>query len=76
MSCTPIGDMGDPIGPMLNGSTYIVRPAIEPSKSDLNLRRIANGSSQLLVGPAASFEREQMKVRFSTRATSLGCECA
>ena len=28
MSCTPICDIGEPIGPMLNGSTYIVRPRI------------------------------------------------
>ena len=34
------------------------------------------GSSQLLVGPASSFVFEQMKVRSSTRATSLGCERA
>ena len=34
------------------------------------------GSSQLLVGPAPSFESEQMKVRSSTRATSLGSERA
>ncbi len=42
----------------------------------LQLRRISNGSSQLLVGPALSLEREQMKVRSSTRATSLGSERA
>ena len=57
---------------MLKGSTYMVRPRIEPSKSSFSLRRISYGSSQLLVGPAASFESEQMKVRSSTRATSLG----
>ena len=39
---------------MLNGSTYIVRPRIEPSNNSLSLRRIWKGSSQLLVGPAAS----------------------
>ena len=27
VSCTPICDIGEPTGPMLNGSTYIVRPA-------------------------------------------------
>src|SRR5437762_6747053 len=31
---------------------------------------------QLLVGPASSFERLQMNVRSSMRATSLGCERA
>ena len=76
MSCTPICDIGEPTGPMLNGRTYIVRPRIEPSNSSFSLRRILNGSSQLLVGPAASFESEQMKVRSSTRATSLGSERA
>ena len=76
MSCTPICDIGEPTGPMLNGRTYIVRPRIEPSNSAFSLRRISNGSSQLLVGPAASFESEQMKVRSSTRATSLGSDRA
>jgi hypothetical protein len=38
---------------MLNGSTYIVRPRIEPLKSPFSLRRISNGLTQLLVGPAA-----------------------
>ena len=76
MSCTPICDMGEPTGPMLKGSTYIVRPRMEPRKSSFSLRRISKGSSQLLVGPAASFESEQMKVRSSTRATSFGAERA
>ena len=68
--------MGEPTGPMLNGSTYMVRPRIEPSNSSFSLCRILNGSSQLLVGPASSFESEQMKVRSSTRATSLASERA
>ena len=76
VSCTPIRDIGEPTGPMQNGSTYIVRPRIEPSNNSFSLRRILKGSSQLLVGPAASFEKEQMKVRSSTRATSLGSERA
>jgi hypothetical protein len=37
---------------------------------------ILRGSSQLLVGPASSSRSEQMKVRSSTRATSLGWERA
>jgi hypothetical protein len=41
---------------MLNARTYIVRPRIDPLNSSLSRRRILNGSSQLLVGPAASFE--------------------
>ena len=40
MSCTPICDMGEPTGPMLKGSTYMVRPRMEPRKSSLSLRRI------------------------------------
>ncbi len=61
---------------MLNGSTNIVRPRIEPLNSSFSRRRILKGSSQLLVGPAASLESEQMKVRSSTRATSLASERA
>src|ERR1039458_8400713 len=38
--------------------------------------RMTKGSSQLLVGPALSLEREQMKVRSSTRATSVGTDRA
>src|SRR5580698_3451617 len=37
---------------------------------------ISTGSAQLLVGPASSRVREQIKVRSSMRATSLGCERA
>ena len=59
-------------GAHANGSTYMVRPRMQPLKSCLSLRRMTKGSSQLLVGPALSLEREQMKVRSSTRATSLG----
>ena len=35
---------------------------------------ISAGSIQLLVGPASASSTEQMKVRSSTRATSLGSE--
>ncbi len=76
VNCTPICDIGEPTGPMLNGSTYIVRPCMQPLKSAFNFLRILNGSSQLLVGPALSFEREQINVRSSTRATSPGWERA
>ncbi len=62
--------------PMLNGSTYIVRPCIHPLKSAFIFLRISNGFTQLLVGPALSFESEQMNVRSSTRATSLASERA
>ena len=38
--------------------------------------RISPGSRQWLVGPASSSDSEQMNVRSSTRATSLGSERA
>ena len=37
---------------------------------------ISFGSIQLLVGPASFSSTEQMKVRSSTRATSVGSEAA
>ncbi len=68
--------MGEPRGPIENGMTYIVRPRIEPRKRSVSVARISSGSCQLLVGPASTASREQMKVRSSTRATSLGSERA
>lgn len=61
---------------MQKGMTYIVRPRIEPRKSSVMVAFISAGSVQLLVGPASSGRSEQMKVRSSTRATSLGSEVA
>ena len=61
---------------MQKGMTYIVRPRIEPRKSSVMVAFISAGSIQLLVGPASSGRCEQMKVRSSTRATSLGSEVA
>src|SRR5258708_2562505 len=72
VSCTPICDIGEPIGPIEYGSTYIVRPCMLPRNSCFSFFRITYGSSQLLVGPAVSFDNEQINVRFSTRATSFG----
>jgi hypothetical protein len=69
--CTPSWAMGEPSGPMLKGTTYIVRPAIDPLKRPRRIRIITLGSIQLLVGPASSSLRAQMNVRSSTRATSL-----
>ncbi len=66
--------IGEPSGPIENGTTYIVRPFMQPSNSPLSVARISAGSRQLLVGPASSSSSEQMKVRSSTRATSLGSE--
>jgi hypothetical protein len=68
--------MGLPSGPMLNGTTYMVRPRMQPSNSGASVARISAGAIQLLVGPASSFCSEQMKVRSSTRATSDGSEQA
>src|SRR3954451_25118862 len=68
--------IGDPSGPIENGTTYIVRPSMEPSKSSFRASFISLGSRQLLVGPASASFSEQMKVRSSTRATSPGSERA
>ena len=43
-----------------------------PAKTPSSSSRIESGDCQLLVGPASSSRSEQMKVRDSTRATSLG----
>src|SRR6266446_2571621 len=64
------------MGPMLYGMTYMTRPDIAPANNRCNFSFIFAGSSQLLVGPAASWVREQMKVRSSTRATSPGLDPA
>ena len=47
-------EMGEPIGPMQNGTTYIVRPRMQPSNSARRRAFISRGSTQLLVGPASS----------------------
>ena len=73
---TPICAMCEPIGPIENGITYIVRPRMQPSNSRFSVARISRGSIQLLVGPASSLLALQMNVRSSMRATSLGCERA
>ncbi len=72
----PISAIGEPIGPMLNGTTYIVRPRIEPANFSCSSPRISCGSRQLLFGPASASSAEQMNVRSSTRATSPGSERA
>ena len=54
MSCTPICGLSEPSGPIENGTTYIVRPSMQPSKSSFSSARISAGSRQLLVGPASS----------------------
>ena len=72
VSWTPISAIGEPSGPMLNGTTYSVRPRIAPLNLCLSTTRMSAGSCQLLVGPASSSSIEQMNVRSSTRATSPG----
>ena len=66
--------MGDPSGPIENGITYMVRPRMAPSNRPLRVPFISTGSCQLLVGPASCSCSEQMKVRSSTRATSVGSD--
>ena len=74
MISTPSWEIALPSGPMQNGTTYMVRPRMQPSKISPNVWRISSGGIQLLVGPASASRSEQMKVRFSTRATSPGSE--
>lgn len=79
MISTPIAERSEPSGPMQNGTTYIVRPLIEPRKTPCSpekMSRISAGAFQWLVGPASSSFSEQMNVRSSTRATSVGSEAA
>jgi hypothetical protein len=71
---TPTWEISPPSGPMQNGTTYMTRPRMHPSKISPNVVRISPGSIQLLVGPASSSRSEQMNVRSSTRATSLGSD--
>ncbi len=68
--------MCEPIGPMLNGTTYIVRPRMQPLNSPRSVAFISLGSTQLLFGPASLLLRGQTKVRSSMRATSFGSERA
>ncbi len=75
----PTCEIGPPTGPMENGTTYMVRPRIEPAKTPsgpASTWRISAGARQLFVGPASSSRSEQMKVRDSTRATSDGFDRA
>src|SRR5579884_3545597 len=73
---TPRAEIDEPSGPMQNGTTYIVRPRMQPSNSGRSVSRISPGAIQLLVGPASVSLSEQMNVRLSTRATSDGSDFA
>ncbi len=75
-SSMPMCAMWLPIGPIENGTTYIVRPRMQPSKSRFIVARISAGATQLFVGPASSSLSLQMNVRSSTRATSDGSDSA
>ena len=68
--------MSEPSGPIEKGTTYIVRPRMQPSNNSRSCARISAGDRQLFVGPAYSSRSEQMNVRSSTRATSDGSEKA
>ena len=57
---TPNCEIGEPIGPIQNGTTYIVRPVIQPSNLRLRIAFISCGAIQLLVGPASPLASEQM----------------
>jgi hypothetical protein len=52
--------MREPSGPIENGTTYIVRPRMQPSNMPRRVPRISAGSAQLFVGPASSARCEQM----------------
>ncbi|MNG28954.1 hypothetical protein D3C84_1143030 [compost metagenome] len=50
----PMCAIGLPSGPMLNGITYMVRPAMQPSNRPFSVPRISSGAIQLLLGPASA----------------------
>ena len=60
VTSTPTLLIGELIGPITYGTTYMVRPRIAPSNSAPTLCFAASGSIQLLVGPASSLSAEQM----------------
>src|SRR6202012_2574398 len=76
LNSMPMCAIGEPSGPIENGTTYMVRPRMAPSNRPSSVERISAGSIQLLVGPASSRRFEQINVRSSTRATSDGSDQA
>src|SRR5690349_24078641 len=58
-SSMPMWAIGEPSGPIENGTTYMVRPRMQPSNNGCSVLRISAGSVQLLVGPASSLRCEQ-----------------
>ena len=73
---TPILASGESVGPMQNGTMYMVRPFMDPLNFSVRMRRMFSSSCHWLVGPAWSLRFEQMNVRSSTRATSEGADLA
>ena len=59
VSWTPMWAMGEPSGPMLKGTTYMVRPRMAPVYSAVSSAFISAGSRQLLVGPASISRRSR-----------------
>ena len=53
MISTPMWAIVEPSGPMEKGTTYMVRPFIDPWNRSVRTPRISAGSRQLLVGPAS-----------------------
>src|SRR5271169_3772458 len=72
VTSTPTRLCGEAAGPRMYGTTYIVRPFIDPSNKAPMVSFASAGAIQLLVGPASLLSREQINVIFSVRATSLG----
>ncbi len=60
MICTPMWLRGPPTAPIEKGTTYMVRPRIDPSKTPFSVSRISAGATQLFVGPASSSLSEAM----------------
>ena len=55
VSCTPIRDIGEPTGPMLNASTYIVRPRMQPLNSCFSFLRISIRIDPVVCRPGIVF---------------------
>ena len=51
VTCTPSCEIGPPSGPIENGTTYMVRPRIDPANTPASSARMTCGSRQWLVGP-------------------------
>jgi hypothetical protein len=60
---TPSCEISPPSGPMQNGTTYMTRLRMHPSKTSPNVVRICSGAIQLFVGRASSSRSEQINVR-------------